>query len=51
MKKRHMVEGGYGWMKSVGRMRQTVFRGLDKVSWQFTLTATARNLLLIANRT
>ncbi len=34
--------------QDVGRIRQTVFRGLQRVDQQFKLTMTASNLLRIA---
>lgn len=51
MKTRYIVERSFGWIKGVGRMRQTMLRGTEKVGWQFTLTASAMNLVRIANLT
>jgi IS5 family transposase len=45
---RKRVEEHFGWGKSVGRVRQTVFRGLRRVDQQFKLTMTASNLLRMA---
>jgi transposase len=43
-RKRPLVEKAFGWMKQTGGMRQTKFRGLAKVAWQFVMTAAAFNL-------
>jgi transposase len=45
---RKRVEEHFGWGKTVGRVRQTVFRGLRRVDHQFKLTMTASNLLRMA---
>ena len=45
---RKRVEEHFGWSKTVGRIRQTVFRGLRRVDHQFKLTMTASNLLRMA---
>lgn len=45
---RKRIEEHFGWGKTVGRIRQTVFRGLQRVDQQFKLTMTASNLLRIA---
>ena len=45
---RKRIEEPFGWGKTVGRLRQTVFRGLQRVDQQFKLTMTANNLLRIA---
>lgn len=42
---RKRVEEPFGWGKTVGRIRQTVFRGLERVNMQFLLTMTANNLV------
>jgi IS5 family transposase len=42
---RKRVEEPFGWAKTVGRIRQTVFRGLERVNMQFLLTMTANNLV------
>ena len=42
---RKRIEESFGWAKTVGRVRQTVFRGLERVNMQFLLTMTANNLL------
>ena len=45
---RKRIEEPFGWGKTVGRIRQTVFRGLRRVDQQFKLTMTANNLMRIA---
>ena len=45
---RKRIEEPFGWGKTVGRLRQTVFRGLQRVDQQFKLTMTASNLMRIA---
>jgi transposase len=45
---RKRVEEHFGWGKTVGRIRQTAFRGLRRVDHQFKLTMTASNLLRMA---
>lgn len=48
-KKRKRVEEIFGWLKTVGLMRQTRHRGKDRVGWMFTFTAAAYNLVRIRN--
>jgi transposase len=45
---RKRIEEHFGWAKTVGRLRQTVFRGLRRVDLQFKLTMTASNLVRLA---
>ena len=45
---RKRIEESFGWAKTVGRIRQTVFRGLQRVDQQFKLTMTANNLMRLA---
>jgi transposase len=45
---RKRIEEPFGWGKTIGRIRQTVFRGLQRVDQQFKLTMTANNLMRIA---
>lgn len=45
---RKRIEEHFGWGKTVGRIRQTVFRGLHRVDQQFKLTMTAWNLMRMA---
>ena len=39
-----MIEQGFGWAKTVGRIRQVMVRGLQRVDQMFVLTMTAYNL-------
>jgi hypothetical protein len=45
---RKRIEEPFGWAKTVGRIRQTVYRGLRRVAQHFKLTMTASNILRIA---
>jgi hypothetical protein len=45
---RKRIEEHFGWGKTVGRIRQTVFRGLRRVDQHFKLTVTASNLVRMA---
>lgn len=45
---RKRIEEPFGWGKTVGRLRQTVFRGLRRVDGHFKLTLTASNVLRMA---
>jgi len=45
---RKHIEEHFGWGKTVGRIRQTVFRGLQRVDQQFKLTMAASNLTRMA---
>jgi transposase len=45
---RKRIEEHFGWGKTVGRIRQTVFRGMRRVDQQFKLTMTASNLVRMA---
>ncbi|WP_308387588.1 IS5 family transposase [Acidithiobacillus sp. AMEEHan] len=45
---RKRIESIFGWMKTVGGMRKTRFRGLDRVGLHFTLVSTAYNLVRMA---
>jgi hypothetical protein len=42
---RKRIEEPFGWGKTVGRIRQTVYRGIERVDQHFKLTMTASNLL------
>ena len=48
-RKRKRVEEIFGWLKTVGLMRKTHFRGRDRVGWMFTFAVAAYNLLRIRN--
>lgn len=43
--KRKLIEQGFGWVKTVGRMRQVMVRGLKKVDQMFVLSMAAYNLV------
>ena len=45
---RRRIESIFGWMKTIGGMRKTRFRGLERVGLHFSLVATAYNLVRIA---
>lgn len=46
---RKRVEEIFGWMKEVGHVRKSRYRGEDKVDWLFTFTAAAYNLTRMRN--
>ncbi len=48
-RKRKRIEEVFGWMKTVGILRKTRHRGLERVGWLFTLTAAAYNLVRMRN--
>ena len=43
--KRKLVEQSFGWMKTVGGLRQLRHRGGPLVTWIFTFTAAAYNIV------
>jgi transposase len=43
--KRKLVEQGFGWMKTIGGLRQLRHRGGPLVEWIFTFTAAAYNIV------
>lgn len=45
---RKRIEEHFGWGKTIGAIRQTVYRGIRKVDQQFKLTMTASNLVRMA---
>jgi hypothetical protein len=45
---RKRIEEHSGWAKTIGCIRQTVYRGLRRVDQQFKLTMTASNIVRIA---
>jgi transposase len=45
---RKRIEEHFGWGKTIGRIRQTVYRGLRRVDQHFKLTMTASNILRMA---
>ena len=50
-RKRKRIEEVFGWIKTVGMLRKTRHRGLEKVRWIFVFTATAYNLVRMRNLT
>lgn len=45
---RKRIEEHFGWGKTIGHIRQTVYRGLGRVDQHFKLTMTASNILRMA---
>ena len=45
---RKRIEEHFGWGKTVGHIRQTVYRGIKRVDQHFKLTMTASNLVRMA---
>jgi IS5 family transposase len=50
-RKRKRVEEVFGWLKTIALLRQTRFRGRERVSWMFTFAAAVYNLVRIRNLT
>ncbi len=50
-RRRERVKEISGWVKTVGNLRKTRHRGIERVGWMFTLTATAYNLVRKRNLT
>ena len=46
---RKRIEEGFGWMKTVGRIRKTLYRGVKKIAMQLDLHAAAYNLVRMRN--
>jgi IS5 family transposase len=46
---RKRIEEGFGWMKTVGRLRKTMYRGIEKIAMQLDLHAAAYNLVRMKN--
>jgi len=46
---RKRIEEGFGWMKTVGRIRKTMYRGIEKIAMQLDLHAAAYNLVRMMN--
>jgi len=42
--KRKRIEEIFGWLKTVGGMRKTRYRGRTKVDWMFVFALAAYNL-------
>ena len=45
LSRRWLVEKSFGWLKQTGPLRQTKYRGLEKVDWLFVFSCAAHNLL------
>lgn len=45
LKIRKRIEEAFGWIKTIGNLRKTRHRGVEKVDWYFALTAAAYNLV------
>ena len=45
---RKRIEEHFGWSKTIGSIRQTVYRGLRRVDQHFKLNVTASNLVRMA---
>jgi hypothetical protein len=46
---RREVEEIFGWLKTVGGLRKTRHRGVDRVGWMFTFALAAYNLVRMRN--
>ena len=46
---RKRIEEGFGWMKTVGRIRKTMYRGIEKIAMQLDMHAAAYNLVRMKN--
>jgi transposase len=49
MRRRKRVEEIFGWLKTVGAMRKTRHRGIERVGWMFTFSLAAYNLVRMRN--
>ena len=49
MQKRKRVEEIFGWLKTVGMIRKTRHRGIEKVGWIFMFSLAAYNLVRMRN--
>jgi hypothetical protein len=48
---RKRIEEIFGWMKTVGGLRRTRYRGLERIDFTCYLVATANNLVRLARLT
>ncbi len=46
---RKRVEEIFGWLKTVGGLRKTRYRGFRRVGWMFTFATVVYNLVRIRN--
>ena len=49
--KRKIVEEVFGWLKTIGLMRKTRHKGVERGGWVFTCTNAVYNLIRIRNIT
>ena len=49
LRRRKMIEEGFGWVKTVGGLRKTRHKGLEKLSGQALFTFAAHNLTRLLN--
>lgn len=49
IRKRKRIEEIFGWLKDIGLMRKTHFRGLPRVEWRFTFALGVYNLVRMSN--
>ena len=49
MRKRKRVEEIFGWLKTVGVLRNTRHRGIQRVGWRFNFSLAAYNLVRMRN--
>lgn len=47
--KRKRIEEVFGWIKTVGLLRKTRHRGLERVGWMFTFTVAVYNVVRMRN--
>jgi transposase len=47
--KRKRIEEIFGWLKTIGGLRKTRHRGLERVGWMFTFALAAYNLVRLRN--
>lgn len=48
-RRRKRIEEVFGWMKTIGPLRKTKYKGRARVGWMFTFTAAAYNLVRMRN--
>jgi len=48
-RKRKRIEECFGWMKTIGLMRKTRYKGTERVGWMFIFTAAVYNLVRFRN--
>ena len=49
MSQRKRVEEIFGWLKTVGLIRKSRHKGVDRVGWMFTFTTAVYNLVRMHN--